>query len=407
MTVSSVQTLSAVTLASLPAMSPQRLRRVLRGRRASNVVEVVSSWTGEHDLPPGPLQTVLASVSHRHGHRSLGDIWREALDETRRRIEHESVSWPEGMRVSILGDCDYPDVLARDVEAPAVLFSLGDLAALNAARVGIIGTRHATAHGRACARHFGAVLAENGVAVVSGLARGIDVSAHRGVLDRRRAQSMDDVHECRPAGAHAVGHPIGVVACGLDVVYPPEHEQVWFEVAHHGLLMTEAPPGTEPHAFRFPLRNRIIASLCDVLVVVESRITGGSMITVRQALERGVTVMAVPGSTLTRAAEGTNALIRDGAGIAVDPDDVLAVLGLEACRRRPSFDRRPIPTHGDASLLDVLGADPMTLDDVVSRSGRPLGDVAVALGRLHAQGWVMCTGGWFERLVTDEMTEHR
>jgi DNA processing protein len=291
--------------------------------------------------------------------------------------------------VCVLGDSKYPQQLAHDPEAPGVLFVQGDIGCLDRPRVGIIGTRHATAHGRSCARHFGDVLSAHGVAVVSGLARGIDVSAHRGVLQRIADSpcSLDDV-----------GRPIGVVASGLDVVYPPEHGEVWADVARRGVLLSESPPGTEPHAFRFPLRNRIIAALCDVLVVVESKITGGSMITVRAALERQVTVMAVPGSTSTRASEGTNLLIRDGASIAVEPEDVLAVLGIESHRRVAKFDPRQRPSSEDAKILELLGDDPMTLDHIVSRTRRDLGEVALALGRLEARGWLMCTAGWFEKV---------
>jgi DNA processing protein len=328
--------------------------------------------------------------------RSLGEIWHSALDDVTRRVD-ETIArdpWFEAMQVCVLGDPDYPRVLAHDPDAPAVLFALGNLAALNQQRVGIIGTRHATAHGRACARCFGDALAGHGVAVVSGLARGIDVSAHRGVIDHLRHEQASPEN----ASAQSLGLPIGVVASGLDVVYPPEHRDVWDDVAHLGVLIAESPPGTEPHAYRFPLRNRIIAALCDVLVVVESRATGGSMITVREALQRGVTVLAVPGSTSTRAAEGTNLLIRDGASIAVEPDDVLAVLGIEQCRHRASFDPRVTPVAGDADILDVMGNEPCTLDTIVERSRRDLPDVAVALGRLEAQGWLMCTAGWFERL---------
>ena len=126
------------------------------------------------------------------------------------------------------------------------------------------------------------------------------------------------------------------------------------------------------------------------------------MITVREALDRGITVMAVPGATSTRAAEGTNALIRDGASIAVEPEDVLAVLGMEACRRSTPVDFRPPPSSVDRAILEVIGSEPMTLDEVVGRMRTDLADVAVSLGRLEAQGWLLCTAGWYERLSQPE-----
>lgn len=377
-------------------MTPRRLRSLVHSRRASDALAAVTAWSPSAHTATNPLDALLASPAHRSDPRPLGSIWRTALDEVSSQVRSVlATEQMSSMDVWVLGDADYPHVLARDPEAPGVVFALGDRRALVQKRVAIIGTRHATANGRACARRFGEALSRHGVAVVSGLARGIDVSAHRGALASLHSRDDGDIGDV----LQDRGLPIGVVASGLDVVYPPEHGDIWDDVAGHGLLLTESPPGTEPHAYRFPLRNRIIAALCDVLVVVESRITGGSMITVRAALQRGVTVMAVPGSTSTRAAEGTNALIRDGASIAVEPDDVLTVLGIEERRHLASFDPRQPPTAADARILDALGDRPSTLDHIVARTHREVPEVAVALGRLEAQGWLMCTAGWFERLA--------
>lgn len=389
----SAESRAAIVLTSLPAMNPQRLRSLLHGRTPTEVLAAFDSWPSSSPSGAGPLTALLSSVPRSGGQR-LGDIWHGALEDTITRVDSDMVSptWPHDMEVSILGDARYPAQLCRDSSAPAVLFTAGDRSVLDHRRVGIVGTRHATAHGRACAHRFGDVLSRHGVSVVSGLARGIDVYAHRGVVDRLRR-----AHEGTSSPDH-FGRPLGVVASGLDVVYPPEHGDIWQDIMHWGLMVSESPPRSEPLAYRFPLRNRIIAALCDVLVVVESHVTGGSMITVREALDRGVTVMAVPGSTSTRAAEGTNLLIRDGASIAVEPEDVLAVLDIEAHRQVRPFDPRPPLSSSDADIVATLGNDPMTLDHVVAASKRSVADVAVALGRLEAQGWVMCTAGWFERV---------
>jgi DNA processing protein len=196
--------------------------------------------------------------------------------------------------------------------------------------------------------------------------------------------------------------PIAVVATGLDVVYPREHHSLWAEVGERGLLLSENPPGTGPLPYRFPLRNRIIAALSEVLLVVESRLDGGSLITVREALDRGVTVMAVPGATSTKAAQGTNMLIRDGALVAIEPEDVLMALGLDTRRIVPSFDARQLPLWPDSDVLDLITTDPLTLNEVARLASEKLamsfGDVAVSLGRLEAHGWLMCTAGWFERV---------
>ena len=286
-----------------------------------------------------------------------------------------------GIGVTVLGSDAYPAVLAADLDPPAVLFHRGDLAALAARRAGVVGTRRCTSAGRLTAVRLGEGLAAEGVAVVSGLARGVDGAAHRGALSQGGAG------------------PIGVVASGLDVVYPREHASLWAAVAERGVLLGEAPPGTAPEAHRFPLRNRILAAACEVIVVVESKSTGGSLITVREALRRDVTVLAVPGAP-GAAAAGTNQLLQDGALVALDVADVLIALGLDARRAvaRLPFDPRPIPPAFDAGVLAALGPAPSTLDDVVARLDAGLGDVALALGRLEASGWVAVTGGWFESL---------
>lgn len=315
------------------------------------------------------------------GVESLTAIWSEELGTA------TGSSLTDDQQVYLLGDADYPWQLARDPSAPALLFVLGSLECLSARRVGIIGTRHATAYGRSMARSLGRDLAERGVCIVSGLARGIDASAHRGALE------TDDSDRGRAAG---------VVASGLDVVYPPEHGDLWHRIASDGVLLGESPPGTMPQPFRFPLRNRIIAALSEVVVVVESKVDGGSMITVRHALRRGVTVMAVPGATSTPASAGTNLLVRDGASVVLCAEDVLCALDLDTRRRQPFDELRPPPMGHDAHVLSLFGADPLTLDDVVALDSASanlgLGRVAVSLGRLETQGWIGCTGGWFERL---------
>ena len=283
----------------------------------------------------------------------------------------------------------YPWALALDRAAPAVLFHRGRLEALDRRRVGIVGTRNATLHGRSTATRFGAELAEHGVAVVSGLARGVDGAAHRGALGADGAP------------------PVGVVASGLDVRYPREHADLWDAVAERGLLLSESPPGTAPEAHRFPLRNRVLAALSEVLVVVESRASGGSLITAREARDRDVTVLVVPGSTSSRASDGTNLLARDGAGIALDATDVLVALGLDTRRTRAGqCDPRRRPDPADRPILDLFEGGGLELEEVVARSGRPVGEVALALGRLEAGGWVLDTGGWFERQEAPRWPEY-
>lgn len=285
-----------------------------------------------------------------------------------------------GVRVVARPDDDYPSALAADPSAPWALFVRGDVGALERRRVGVVGTRNATTAGRATAGELGEALSSAGVAVVSGLAAGIDAAAHAGV---RRAE--------------VVAPPVAVVGSGPDVPYPRRHAELWSWVADAGLLVSEWPPGTPPHPWRFPLRNRVIAALSEVLVVVESRARGGSLITARQALDRGVEVMAVPGSVKSPASAGTNQLLRDGAAPVTAIDDVLTMLGLDHRRQGElPFDPRPVPTGRQATVLQACQVEPSTLDMVAAATGLSLVDAALAAARLERSGWLVEVGGWFE-----------
>jgi DNA processing protein len=206
------------------------------------------------------------------------------------------------------------------------------------------------------------------------LADGIDAAAHRGTLQ-------------------AGGIAVAVVGSGLDRPYPPGNRRLWDDVASRGLLLTEAPLGGAPEAWRFPSRNRIIAALAQVVVVVESGRAGGSMITVREALSRDRTVLAVPGSVRSAASEGTNQLLADGIGPARDAADVLVALGLSTSQLM--FDHRPKPQSEAQSVLDVLSTGSATLEDLVDRSGQAAVAVAAHLGWLMGAGWVVADGGWY------------
>ena len=223
-------------------------------------------------------------------------------------------------------------------------------------------------------------MSEMGICVVSGLARGIDAHAHVGALAGR----------CGPAG---------VVASGLDVPYPAEHRQLWSQVADRGVLISESPPGTAPEAHRFPLRNRILAAMSEVLVVVESRAKGGSMITVREAMKRDVTVLAVPGSPDAPVSEGANILLRDGCAPVLDVNDIVVALGLDTRRSHRACDLRVQPEGDEALVLSELRVAPQSIDSLVMRTGQDALTVAVLLGRLEAKQWVAQVDGWWEALL--------
>lgn len=204
----------------------------------------------------------------------------------------------------------YPAPLAAILDAPPVLLVAGEPRQLSGQLVAIVGARAATVYGLSLAHALGERLAQVGVTVVSGLARGIDAAAHRGALE-------------------AGGKTIAVQACGPDRVYPAEHRRLAEQVKENGALITELPVGTPPRAPYFPLRNRIISGLSTCVVVVEARERSGSLITARHALDQGRDVMAFPGPVTSPTSLGPNRLIRDGAIPILDVDDVIENLGLE------------------------------------------------------------------------------
>jgi len=265
-------------------------------------------------------------------------------------------------------------------------------------RVGIVGTRSATAAGRYLASHLAYDLSEQGVAIVSGLARGIDAWAHKGVLLALDRDTKSHDGKISARDSHC-GQAIAIVASGLDVTYPKENAELWKFVAENGLLLTESPPGTMPEAFRFPLRNRILAALSEVLVVIESHAKGGSMITVEEAQRRDIAVMAVPGSPRSLSSAGTNLLLQQGCAPVVDATDVMVALGLDNRRNHPQvFDSRRTPSTQDQELISHMRGEAVTLDQLLMRTRTDLVQTALALGRLESEGWVVNNAGWWEVL---------
>ena len=367
----------AAALSGLPAMGPARLAALLEQWEPAEAWRAVAGGQAMGGAPlvaqacrPDP-RGVAAAWARAAARVDVADTWR-ALARA-------------GVGVLVRGDAGYPVDLVDDQEAPAVLFARGDPEALVARRVAIVGTRQCTRYGADVARELGRDLAAAGVAVVSGLALGIDGAAHAGALDAGTADT----------GATP---PVAVVGSGLDVVYPRRHARLWDEVGERGLLLSEAPLGARPEPWRFPVRNRVIAALAEAVVVVESHVRGGSLHTVDAALARDRPVLAVPGSVRSPASAFPNALLADGCPPVRDALDVLVVLGLSSCRAAaPS--RRPPPTGEEGTVLAAVGWEPATLEEVVARSGLAPGRAGLMLARLEDDGWVVGRGGWWERVA--------
>jgi len=304
--------LAAATLAALPRTTPVRLLRVLTHwpTPAAALGAVRAGGAAAALGPEEPRSTEVART------------WAAAADATLATIT--PVLARRGTQVLYAGGPGYPIDDGID-DRPAVLFVEGTrLDVFERPRVAVVGTRAATPHGLADARELGAALARAGVVVVSGLAIGIDGAAHEGALD-------------------ADGCVIGVQATGLDVVYPRRHGVLHERAKAHGMLVSEQPFGIGPHPARFPVRNRIIASLSDVTIVVEATQRGGARITARHALDYGRAVLAIPGSRRNPSARGCNELLAEGAQPLLDPADVAVALELSPGSRRH-------PARGAAGL---------------------------------------------------------
>ena len=323
--------LDAVVLTEL--LRSPAARRILRPRRAAGDA-------GDQRVLPAPdglWQRVQAERPALGGE----------LDAARRRTARlMRLAAERGMHALPFGAADYPAQLAAIHDPPPVLWCRGAAQVLGAPAVAIVGSRTASPYAREVAFKLASGLAACGIAVVSGLARGVDAAAHRGAVD-------------------AGGPTIAVPGCGVDVIYPPEHGKLLRDVVAAGAVAGELPPGTPPRAYHFPRRNRLISGLSLAVVVVEASERSGSLITARCAAEQGREVMAVPGSVLAGRSRGGHALIRDGATIVESVDDILEEIrpqarspqGAGAFRAEPEDDELlGRMDRGETYDLDELAA---------------------------------------------------
>ena len=297
-------------------------------------------------------------------------------------IEEEQAALERfGGRLLVLGDRDYPPLLARIPDAPPVLSIWGRAELLSGRAIGIVGARNASAGGLRIAESLSGALALEGCVIVSGLARGIDSVAHRAALHP--------------------GMTIGAAAGGLDCFYPPENESLYRAVAERGCVVTEAPLGTIPQASHFPRRNRLIAGLSLGVVLVEAALRSGTLITARLALDYGRDVFAVPGSPLDPRSRGGNDLLRQGAILTETAQDVLSQIdsgrgprittewtGLPGFSEpaAPGFTPAPTPEDVRDTIRDLLSPTAVAVDDIVARCQFSVSMVLSALSELELGG---------------------
>ena len=332
----------------------------------------------------GDIGTVLARLA-----RSSSPIdaaareWLRQPDEARLS---EDLLWlrQPGRRLLRCTDEDFPPPLEHIAQPPAALFVVGDAALLLRPQVAIVGARRASPGGLANARAFARALGQAGLLVTSGMADGIDGAAHEAALD---------------AGLPTVA----VVGTGADRVYPRKHHALARRIAEAGALVSEFPPGTPARADHFPRRNRLLAGLSLGTLVVEAGLQSGSLITARLAAEQGREVFALPGSIHHPLARGSHRLIRDGARLVEEPGEVVEALAPAARMLGAELAARlgGLPPDGEASrslqfasdpetgaLLELLGHDPVPLDELVARTGRPAAELSAQLLLMELDGLV-------------------
>ncbi len=368
-----------LALYCLPGMTRRRLRAILEHARDER-------WAWEHlaDLPNRMVGT------GNPGERRA--LWLKSAREWDFEAEATRLE-AAGIRLLARGDPFYPEPLSCTFDPPELLFVRGELPVEARACVALVGSRKATAYGKGVAAALARDLIAAGVVVISGAAYGIDCAAHKGAL--------------------AVGGPtIAVLGCGPDIVYPPQHKDLYRQIAENGCLITEYPPGTKPLRQHFPERNRIIAGLSQAVVVVEAAAKSGALITADFALEEGRDVWAVPGQLGNPQAVSPHRLIREGAWLCTCAQDILDDIRFPAPQHTRlvlpgAFGSRPSAGmklgRNDKLVLEALREQELYLDDLAELTCLEWGELFEILTRLRIAGLVQDGGGSRFRRVPWEL----
>ena len=339
-----------------------------------------------------PLAALVQLVTARQAkalHTEPEDL--QALLDTTWAWLHADTPNTGERRIAALGDLDYPAQLLTLADPPLMLYQQGMPLTADATRhaIAMVGSRNPTPQGTENARSFASALCSAGWTVVSGLALGVDASAHEGALSASKDNNNSPT-------------TIAVVGTGLDRVYPRKNLELAHRIAQHGLLLSEYPLGTPPLAANFPKRNRIISGLSQGTLVVEAAPASGSLITARMASEQGREVFAIPGSIHAIQSRGCHALIRQGAKLVETVQDILEELPgfcapLSAAGSAPASPCKP---HKHSAVLEAMGFDPTGLDALQARTGMDTPTLQVQLLELEIEGLVMrLPGGMFQRMA--------
>ncbi len=316
----------------------------------------------------------------------LAQVISDRILEVRQKIDPLNLLqdlFASGTRLCSLEDKDYPSMLAQIHDPPYLLYYRGNIEILQGMCIGVVGSRMASNYGTAQSRRFARELASQGMVVVSGMARGIDTEAHRGALE-------------------VGGKTAAILGSGLDIIYPPENAQLFGEIANKGIVISEFPPHTHPEPGNFPVRNRLISGLCRGVLVVEAQQRSGALITVDFALEQGRDVFALPGQVDRKNSEGTNNLIKQGAALVTEPNDILGEY---------------YPKSGQAKVADLFQADlfaldqverqiidcmldePVHIDDIMYNTALSIGELSTRLLQMEFKGIIKALPGNYYKSI--------
>jgi len=299
--------------------------------------------------------------------------WRESLEATRRVFDPaREVESADQARIRLISfrDSSYPALLREISDPPLVLYVRGDLLDLDQAAVALVGSRHPGLYGREQAARFGRRLAEMGLTIVSGFARGIDHAAHEAALEVSH------------------GRTIAVLGSGLDVIYPKEHASLYAEISERGAVVSEFALGTPPLAENFPKRNRIIAGLSLGVLVIEAHSRSGSLITAHLAADEGREVFALPGRVDQLGSRGTHRLLKEGAALVESPEEVLHILSPGLWSLGGSRKEEGQFSEEEGRLLALFETGCLTTDQAAASGGTDVPQTAALLTRLEIKGAV-------------------
>lgn len=302
----------------------------------------------------------------------LGETERNSLINSRKEeIEkHYQLLQEQNIRFLSMEEEDYPTRLRHIADAPFGIYIKGTLPKEHCKSVAIVGARRCSEYGYEIAKELGSQISRGGGCVISGMAKGVDAGSHMGALQME-------------------GKTVAVLGCGIDICYPPQHRELYQKIEETGCIVSEYPPGVQPRAGFFPARNRIIAGLCDALVVVEAKERSGSLISADFALEQGKDIYAVPGRINDTLSAGCNALIAQGAGIISNINDFLLELELKDANAITQLNFTNLLLEKEEGMVySCLSLRPKNVEELLQKTGYSMPQLAEILGKLTQNGYI-------------------